>query len=83
MTAALRQRADEEGLSNLTVVDAGFLSYAHVGDQVDGLAFVQRLVAVASDVGVVNEDSSSTRSSVVGKHANGQARSGIFSSVIR
>lgn len=35
MTAALRRRADEEGLSNLTVVDAGFLSYDHVGDQVD------------------------------------------------
>lgn len=35
MTAALRKRADEEGLSNLTVVDAGFLSYGHVGDRVD------------------------------------------------
>jgi ubiquinone/menaquinone biosynthesis C-methylase UbiE len=35
MTAALRRRADQQGLSNLTVVDAGFLSYDHVGDQVD------------------------------------------------
>lgn len=35
MTTAIRQRADEQGLSNLTVVDAGFLSYDHIGDQVD------------------------------------------------
>lgn len=35
MTTLLRRRADEEGLSNLTVVDAGFLSYDHVGRPVD------------------------------------------------
>jgi ubiquinone/menaquinone biosynthesis C-methylase UbiE len=35
MVAALRQRVHDLGLSNVTVVQAGFLSYQHVGPAVD------------------------------------------------
>lgn len=35
MTAALRVRVASDGLSNVTVVDAGFLSYRHDGPPVD------------------------------------------------
>jgi SAM-dependent methyltransferase len=37
MTAVLRRRADEVGLANLIVVDAGFLSYDHIGGPVDAV----------------------------------------------
>lgn len=35
MTRTLRRRAAELGLTNLTVVDAGFLSYEHTAGPVD------------------------------------------------
>jgi len=35
MTAALRTKREALGLENLTVVEAGFLSYAHEGDPAD------------------------------------------------
>jgi ubiquinone/menaquinone biosynthesis C-methylase UbiE len=35
MTAALRTRIERLGLDNVTVVDAGFLSYIHEGEPVD------------------------------------------------
>jgi SAM-dependent methyltransferase len=37
MVAALRQRVDALGLHNVTVVEAGFLSYAHRGPPVDAV----------------------------------------------
>jgi SAM-dependent methyltransferase len=37
MVELLRERAAEAGLSNLDCVQAGFLSYAHVGPPVDGV----------------------------------------------
>ncbi len=35
MVGSLRRRADEQGLGNLTVVQAGFLTYRHAGGPVD------------------------------------------------
>jgi ubiquinone/menaquinone biosynthesis C-methylase UbiE len=35
MTAALRARIERHGLDNVTVVDAGFLSYVHEGEPAD------------------------------------------------
>ncbi len=35
MVATMEQRAAQEGLSNLEIVQAGFLSYAHTGDPAD------------------------------------------------
>jgi SAM-dependent methyltransferase len=37
MTAALRRRVDDAGARNVTVVDAGFLSYEHDGPPVDAV----------------------------------------------
>jgi ubiquinone/menaquinone biosynthesis C-methylase UbiE len=37
MVAALRERAAEAGLANLTCVQAGFLSYTHPGPPADGV----------------------------------------------
>jgi ubiquinone/menaquinone biosynthesis C-methylase UbiE len=37
MLTLLRQRAQELGVNNLTCVEAGFLSYAHEGNEADGV----------------------------------------------